>query len=69
MRLTLLTASAAALLAGAAGAETIGVTMQSFDNNFRTLLPHGITDRAAELDGVDVQVEDSQTDLASNSTR
>jgi ABC-type sugar transport system substrate-binding protein len=43
MRLTLLTASAAALLAGAAGAETIGVTMQSFNNNFQTLLRHGIT--------------------------
>jgi ABC-type sugar transport system substrate-binding protein len=63
MRLTLLTASVAALLAGAAGAETIGVTMQSFDNNFQTLLRHGITDRAAELEGVDVQVEDSQTDV------
>jgi ABC-type sugar transport system substrate-binding protein len=62
MRLTLLTASVAALLAGGAGAETIGVTMQSFDNNFQTLLRHGITDRAAEV-GVDVQVEDSQTDV------
>ena len=37
--------------------------MQSFDNNFQTLLRHGITDRAAELEGVDVQVEDSQTDV------
>jgi ABC-type sugar transport system substrate-binding protein len=63
MRLTLLTASAVALLAGAAGAETIGVTMQSFDNNFQTLLRHGIADRAAQLEGVDVQVEDSQTDV------
>jgi inositol transport system substrate-binding protein len=63
MRLTLLTASVAAMLASGASAETIGVSMQSFDNNFQTLLRHGITDRAAQLEGVDVQVEDSQTDV------
>jgi ABC-type sugar transport system substrate-binding protein len=63
MRLTLLTASVAALLTTGAGAETIGVTMQSFDNNFQTLLRQGITDRAAQLEDVDVQVEDSQTDV------
>ena len=42
MRLTLFTPSVAALLATGAGAETIGVSMQSFDNNFQTLLRHGI---------------------------
>jgi ABC-type sugar transport system substrate-binding protein len=63
MRLTFCTASLALTLASGAGAETIGVSMQSFDNNFQTLLRHGLTERAAQLEGVDVQVEDSQTDV------
>ena len=46
MRTTLLTASFVALLAGQAGAATIGVSMQSFDDNFQTLLRNGITTRA-----------------------
>jgi inositol transport system substrate-binding protein len=63
MRLTPCATSLALMLASGASAETIGVSMQSFDNNFQTLLRHGITERAAELEGVDVQVEDSQTDV------
>ena len=47
MRMTLLTASFAALLASQAGAETIGVSMQSFDHHFQTLLRNGITARVA----------------------
>ena len=64
MRTTLLAASFAALLAGQAGAATIGVSMQSFDDNFQTLLRNGLADRAAQLEGgVDVQFEDSQRDV------
>ena len=63
MRTTLLTASFVALLAGQAGAATIGVSMQSFDDNFQTLLRNGITTRAWQLEGVDVQLEDSQRDV------
>jgi ABC-type sugar transport system substrate-binding protein len=63
MRTTLLTAGFAALLASGASAETIGVTMQSFDDNFQTLLRNGLTDRAAKLEGVEVQFEDSQRDV------
>ncbi len=63
MRTTLLTAGLAALLAGQAQAATIGVTMQSFDDNFQTLLRNGITDRAAKLEGVEVQFEDAQRDV------
>lgn len=63
MRLTPCAASLALMLASGASAETIGVTMQSFDNNFQTLLRHGITDRASKLEGVEVQLEDSQTDV------
>ena len=64
MRLTLCTASLALMLASGASAETIGVSMQSFDDNFQTLLRNGLTDRAAELDDVEIQVEDAQRDVA-----
>ena len=60
MRTTLLAASLAALLVSSAHAETIGVSMQSFDDNFQTLLRNGLTARAAKLEGVKVQIEDSQ---------
>jgi ABC-type sugar transport system substrate-binding protein len=63
MRTSLLTASLAVLLAGQASAATIGVSMQSFDDNFQTLLRNGLTARAAKLEGVDVQLEDSQRDV------
>ena len=49
MRTTLLTASFVALLAGQAGSATIGVSMQSFDDNFQTILRNGITTRAWQL--------------------
>ena len=63
MRTTLLTAGFAVLFAGQAGAATIGVSMQSFDDNFQTLLRNGISARAAKLEGVQVQLEDSQRDV------
>lgn len=66
MRLTLcatsLVTGLAALLATTASAETVGVSMQSFDDNFQTLLRNGLTAHAADL-GVDIQVEDSQRDV------
>ena len=63
-RKTLFTAaSLLALMTGAATAETIGVSIVAFDNNFQTLLKQGIEARAAEA-GVDVQVEDAQNDSA-----
>lgn len=63
MKMTLLTAGLAALLAGQAHAATIGITMQSFDDNFQTLLRNGLAARAATLEGVEVQFEDSQRDV------
>ena len=62
MKAILLTGSALALLAGASHADTIGVTMQSFNDNFQTLLRHGIMERAEEL-GAETQVEDSDRDV------
>ncbi|NRQ17772.1 hypothetical protein BHMPCIPO_05035 [Ensifer sesbaniae] len=41
MKSMYLAAALAALLGSAASAETIGVSMQSFDNNFQTLLRAG----------------------------
>jgi ABC-type sugar transport system substrate-binding protein len=60
--MALLTASLATLLASQAGAATIGVSMQSFDDNFQTLLRNGLTGRAAK-EGVEVQLEDAQRDV------
>ncbi|ACP23796.1 rhizopine-binding protein precursor MocB (plasmid) [Sinorhizobium fredii NGR234] len=54
----------ALLMAGTASAETIGVSMQSFDNNFQTLLRQGLDARAAEVNGVNLQIEDAQTDIS-----
>ncbi|MBN9273978.1 MAG: substrate-binding domain-containing protein, partial [Mesorhizobium sp.] len=64
MKSLCLAAVLAALMGSAASAETIGVSMQSFDNNFQTLLREGIGARAAEVNGVNVQVEDAQTDIS-----
>ena len=52
-----------ALMSGAAMAETIGVSIVNFDNNFQTLLRQGIEARAGEI-GVDVQIEDAQNESA-----
>mgnify|MGYP002714663582 CR=1 FL=1 len=65
MKTILAAASVAALMAaGAARAETIAVSMQSFDNNFQTLLRQGLQKRADEVGGVALQIEDAQTDVA-----
>ncbi len=45
-------------------AETIGVRMALFDDNFLTVLRNGIEEMAAEMDCVDVQIEDAQNDVA-----
>ncbi|WP_439622346.1 substrate-binding domain-containing protein [Shinella sp.] len=64
MKTLYLAAVLAALTASAASAETIGISMQSFDNNFQTLLREGLSARASEVAGVNVQVEDAQTDIS-----
>jgi inositol transport system substrate-binding protein len=45
-------------------AETVGVTMALFDDNFLTVLRNGIIELADGMDGVEVQVEDAQNDVA-----
>jgi inositol transport system substrate-binding protein len=53
-----------ALMAPGAMAETVGVSMALFDDNFLTVLRNGLVEYAGTLDGVDVQVEDAQGDVA-----
>ncbi|MDE3812138.1 substrate-binding domain-containing protein [Sinorhizobium meliloti] len=64
MKTSSVAAVLAALMAGTASAETIGVSMQSFDNNFQTLLREGLDARASKVSGVNLQIEDAQTDIS-----
>lgn len=50
--------------AGAAYAETVGVSMAAFDDNFLTVLRNGMGDYAATLEGVELQAEDAQNDVS-----
>ena len=54
----------AVMMSSAAQAETIGVSMALFDDNFLTVLRTGMQDYAKTLKGVTLQVEDAQNDVA-----
>jgi inositol transport system substrate-binding protein len=56
--------AAIALGSSAATAETIGVSMALFDDNFLTVLRNGMIEQAGQMDGVEIQVEDAQNDVA-----
>ena len=64
MTKTLIVAGVAALMTTSAMAQSIGVSMARFDDNFLTTLRTGMEDHAATLGGVDIQVEDAQDDVA-----
>ncbi|MBL4916655.1 sugar ABC transporter substrate-binding protein [Szabonella alba] len=65
MKKTLLAATAAAaLLTTSVQAQEIGVSMALFDDNFLTVLRNGMVESAAGMDGVNLQVEDAQNDVA-----
>ncbi|WLR91536.1 sugar ABC transporter substrate-binding protein [Shinella zoogloeoides] len=64
MKKFILGSALAVMLSTAAHAETIGVTMAQFDDNFLTVLRNGMSDYAKTLDGVELQVEDAQNDVA-----
>lgn len=64
MNKTLLIAGFAGLMTTTAMAETVGVSMALFDDNFLTVLRNGIDTYAATLDGVTVQIEDAQNDVS-----
>jgi len=64
MKKIMIAATVASLMSSAAMAETIGVSMARFDDNFLTILRNGIEGFADEMDGVDVQMEDATDDVA-----
>lgn len=64
MKKTLIMAGVATLLATSAMAQTVGVSMARFDDNFLTVLRNGIEEFAGAMDGVDVQIEDAVDDVA-----
>ncbi|MBF9033076.1 substrate-binding domain-containing protein [Rhodobacterales bacterium HKCCE2091] len=64
MKKTLIAAGVVSLMSTTAMAETIGVSMALFDDNFLTVLRNGMEDYAGGLDDVDLQIEDAQNDVA-----
>ncbi|GES43234.1 sugar ABC transporter substrate-binding protein [Rhizobium dioscoreae] len=63
MKKFILGSAMALLLSTAAHAQTIGVSMALFDDNFLTVLRNGMQDYAKDK-GVTLQVEDAQNDIA-----
>ena len=65
MKKTFLALAMAALMSSSAMAGTkIGVSMALFDDNFLTVLRNGMIEQAKGMDGVELQVEDAQNDVA-----
>ena len=64
LKKTILAAWITSLISTSVMAENIGVTMALFDDNFLTVLRNGIQKMADEMDGVNVQIEDAQNDVA-----
>ncbi|KAB2885501.1 MAG: sugar ABC transporter substrate-binding protein [Albidovulum sp.] len=63
MKKFLISTAVLASLAGTASAETVGVSMALFDDNFLTVLRNGIQ-KYADEQGHSVQIEDAQNDVA-----
>ena len=65
MKKMIMGAALAVMMSTAAHAgETVGVSMALFDDNFLTVLRNGMQDYAKTLEGVTLQVEDAQNDVA-----
>lgn len=65
MKKTLIVAGiTAALLSSPSFAETIGVSIANFDDNGLTIMRNGMTSHVETLEGVDLQMEDAQEDVA-----
>jgi len=68
MKKSLIAAGVAALLtaplSGALMATTLGVSVARFDDNGLTIMRNGMTAHVETLDGVDLQMEDAQDDVA-----
>ena len=65
MKKYLLAAAMTALMSSTCLAATkIGVSMALFDDNFLTVLRNGMIEQAKGMEGVELQVEDAQNDVA-----
>ena len=64
MKRHLLFAAFASLLATTASAQTVGVSMALFDDNFLTVLRNGMIDYSKSMNGVTLQIEDAQNDVS-----
>ncbi|MEM8787347.1 MAG: sugar ABC transporter substrate-binding protein [Pseudomonadota bacterium] len=64
MKKLLIATGLTALMSTTAMAETVGVSMARFDDNFLTVLRNGMEEYAATIDGLDIQIEDAQDDVA-----
>ncbi len=63
MKKHLMILALASMLATSASAETVGVSMALFDDNFLTVLRNGMTDYAKTQKDVVLQIEDAQNDV------
>lgn len=59
----LMTTALVASLGTGAAAESIGVSMALFDDDFLTVLRNGMQDFSGQKDSVPLQIEDAQTDV------
>jgi len=64
MKKVLLATGLSILMGGTAMAQEIGATISRFDDNWLTVMRNGMTEHAASLDGVSLQMEDATDDLA-----
>ena len=64
MKKLLLAAGIAALISSPANAETLGVSIANFDDNGLTIMRNGMTSHLETLEGVELQMEDAQEDVA-----
>ena len=64
MKQFMIAAGLTALMGTCAAAQTIGVSVARFDDNGLTIMRNGMTDHVKTLDGVDLQMEDAQDDVA-----
>ena len=64
MKKLILGVAFAALMSSSAFAAKVGVSMAKFDDNFLTVLRNGMIEQAKGMEGVELQVEDAQNDVA-----
>lgn len=63
MKKTLIAAGIVSLMSSSAMAETIGASIARFDDNWLTVMRNAMTEHAASIDGLEMQVEDATDDV------